>query len=98
MRCDIGAPTVDGKGWHHTDPLEIVLLKCDTILLLEVHETSHAPSYRGNETLFGSIWRTLCAPSIVAVVHYGDAQLAEGRDRRAWSEQLRHTVDRLRQS
>jgi len=31
------------------------------------------------------------------VVHYGDAQQAEGRDRRAWSEQLRSTVDGLRQ-
>ncbi|MDB5884454.1 MAG: lyso-ornithine lipid acyltransferase [Polaromonas sp.] len=61
-------------------------------------QTSHAPSYIGDETLLGSIWRTLCAPPIVAVVHYGDAQLAEGRDRRAWSEQLRGAVDVLRQS
>lgn len=61
-------------------------------------QTSYAPSYIGDETLLGSIWRTLCAPPMVAVVHYGDAQQAEGRDRRAWSEQLRRTVDGLRQS
>ena len=61
-------------------------------------QTSYAPSYIGDETLLGSIWRTLCAPPMVAVVHYGDAQQAEGRGRRAWSEQLRSTVDGLRQS
>jgi 1-acyl-sn-glycerol-3-phosphate acyltransferase len=61
-------------------------------------ETSHAPSYIGDETLLGSIWRTLCAPSIVAVVHYGEPEWAEGRDRRVWSQHLRNTVDDLRQS
>jgi 1-acyl-sn-glycerol-3-phosphate acyltransferase len=60
-------------------------------------QTSQGPSYRGDETLFGSIWRTLCAPPIVAVVRYGEPEWAEGRDRRAWSEDLRHTVDDLRQ-
>ncbi len=61
-------------------------------------ETSHAPSYIDDETLLGSIWRTLCAPPIVAVVHYGEPEWAEGRDRRAWSHHLRNTVDGLRQS
>ena len=61
-------------------------------------QTSHAPSYVGDETLVGSIWRTLCAPSIVAVVHYGEAEKAGGRDRRAWNQHLRQTVDALRQS
>jgi len=61
-------------------------------------ETSHAPSYTGDETLVSSIWRTLCAPPIVAVVHYGEPQWAEGRDRRVWSEHLRNTVDGLRQA
>ncbi len=60
-------------------------------------QTSHAPSYIGDETLLGSIWRTLCAPPIVAVVHYGEPEGAEGRDRRAWSQHLRSTVDGLRQ-
>lgn len=60
--------------------------------------TSHAPSYVGDETLLGSIWRTLCAPPIVAVVHYGQPERADGRDRRAWNQQLRQTVDDLRQS
>lgn len=59
--------------------------------------TSHAPSYIGDETLIGSIWRTVCAPPIVAVVHFGQPELAQGRERRAWIAHLRQTVDGLRQ-
>lgn len=61
-------------------------------------QTSHAPSYIGDDSLVGSIWRTLCAPPLVAVVHYGEPEWAEGRDRRAWIQHLRRTVDGLRQS
>ena len=59
--------------------------------------TSHAPSYVGDETLVGSIWRTLAAPPITAVVNFGTPEHAQGRDRRAWSEHLYATVDALRQ-
>ena len=61
-------------------------------------QASHAPSYIGDETLLGSIWRTVCAPPLVAVVHYGQPERAQGRERRAWITQLRDTVDGLRQS
>lgn len=57
---------------------------------------SQAASYIGDESLVGSLWRTLCADGVVAVVHYGAPQHAAGRDRRAWSEALRSDVDRLR--
>ncbi|MEO5658349.1 MAG: lysophospholipid acyltransferase family protein [Polaromonas sp.] len=60
-------------------------------------QTSHAPSYTGDDSLLGSIWRTLCAPPLVAVVHYGQPEGSEGRDRRAWSQHLRSAVDGLRQ-
>lgn len=60
-------------------------------------QASHAPSYIGDETLIGSIWRTVCAPPLVAVVHYGQPERAQGRERRAWIAQLRETVDGLRQ-
>ncbi|MFT4241223.1 MAG: 1-acyl-sn-glycerol-3-phosphate acyltransferase [Acidovorax sp.] len=60
--------------------------------------TSFAPSYIGDETLVGSIWRTLSAPPIEAVVHYGTPETAQGRDRRAWAQHLQATVDGLRQS
>ena len=59
--------------------------------------TSFAPSYIGDETLVGSIWRTLCAPAIEAVVHYGVPEQAGGRDRRVWTQHLHDRVDRLRQ-
>ena len=59
---------------------------------------SYAPSYVGDETLLGSVWRTLSAPALLAVVHFGAPQAADGRDRRTWSEDLHREVDRLRQS
>lgn len=59
---------------------------------------SYAPSYIGDETLLGSIWRTLAAPPIVAVLHYGEPEKADGRDRRAWSQHLHARVDELRKS
>ena len=60
--------------------------------------TSFAPSYIGDETLVGSIWRTLCAPPIVAIVHFGMPEQAHGRDRRMWALHLHRTVDSLRRS
>lgn len=59
-------------------------------------QVSLAPSYAGEDTLVGSIWRTLTAPGITAVVCYGLPQHAQGRDRRTWASALRETVDLLR--
>lgn len=61
-------------------------------------QVSHAPSYIGDETLAGSIWRTLAAPGLTVVLSWGTPEKAEGRDRRAWSEHLHATVDTLRNS
>jgi 1-acyl-sn-glycerol-3-phosphate acyltransferase len=58
--------------------------------------TSFAPCYIGDDTLVGSIWRTLCAQDLVAVVHFGAAQTAQGRDRRTWATALRAAVIGLR--
>jgi 1-acyl-sn-glycerol-3-phosphate acyltransferase len=60
--------------------------------------TSLVPCYIGDDTLVGSIWRTLAARSITAVVHYGKPQTAQGRDRRTWARELRSVVDALRQT
>jgi len=57
---------------------------------------SLAPCYIGDDTLLGSIWRTLSAPSIEAVVVFGEPQHAQGRNRRTWAEALRDEVIRLR--
>jgi 1-acyl-sn-glycerol-3-phosphate acyltransferase len=59
-------------------------------------EISFAPCYIGDDTLIGSMWRTLKAPGITAVVHFGDLQNANGRDRRTWAHDLREEVIRLR--
>ena len=59
-------------------------------------QISLAPSYIGDESLVGSLWRTLRAPGITAVVNYGAPQRAEGRDRRAWARDLRESIDILR--
>ena len=61
-------------------------------------EPSYAPSYTGDETLFGSIWRTLSAPAITAVVHYGTPEKAQGRERREWSSHLHQVIDHLRRA
>ena len=58
--------------------------------------TSLAPSYVGDETLIGSIWRTLTAPGLRAVVTFGVAQGAEGQTRRLWAQALREDIERLR--
>lgn len=59
-------------------------------------ETSFAPCYIGDDTLIGSMWRTLKASRIEAVVHFGELQAANGRDRRAWAQGLRQDIIRLR--
>lgn len=59
-------------------------------------EPSFAPCYIGDDTLIGSMWRTLKARRIEAVVHFGEPQSAMGRDRRSWAQDLRQEVMRLR--
>ena len=59
---------------------------------------SYAPCYIGDDTLIGSMWRTLTASRITAVVHFGEPQTADGRDRRAWAHDLRQDIIRLRDS
>jgi 1-acyl-sn-glycerol-3-phosphate acyltransferase len=58
-------------------------------------EVSLAPCYRDDDTLISSLWRTLCAPPLLAQVRYGDKQYAEGRNRREWAQDLQATVINL---
>ena len=58
--------------------------------------TSQAMSYVGDESLAGSVWRTLCTSRIRAVVAYGTPQFSDGRDRRAWARDLHAAVGQLR--
>lgn len=57
---------------------------------------SFAPCFVGDDTLVGSVWRTLCAKDLVAVVQFGAAQHSGGRDRRSWATNLREMVVALR--
>jgi 1-acyl-sn-glycerol-3-phosphate acyltransferase len=57
---------------------------------------SFAPCYHDHDTLVSSLWRTLCAPPLLAQVRYGDTQLAKGRNRRVWAQDLQATVADLR--
>jgi 1-acyl-sn-glycerol-3-phosphate acyltransferase len=59
-------------------------------------QDSEGPLYLGDDTLVGSLWRALAGPAFVAHVHFGEPQFAQGRDRRAWAQELREQVDCLR--
>ena len=55
-------------------------------------QTSFAPSFVGDETLLGSVWRTLVAPPITAIVRFGEPQRSGGRERREWAGALQDEV------
>ncbi len=57
---------------------------------------SRAASYMGDESLAGSVWRTLRARELCAVVTFGAPQRAAGRDRRAWARDLQHEIAAMR--
>lgn len=57
---------------------------------------SRSVSYVGDESLVGSIWRTLSASGVHAIVRFGVAQQADGRDRRTWARDLQSDIHRLR--
>ena len=59
-------------------------------------QISFAPCYVGDDTLWQSLWRTLCADNVQAVVRFGTPQRSQGRDRRAWAADLRETIAGLR--
>ena len=58
---------------------------------------SQAMSYIGDESLLGSVWRTLSARHLRAEVAYGEPQLANGRDRRTWAQALHAEINAMRQ-
>ena len=59
-------------------------------------QISLAPCYIGDDTLVETLWRTLRTRSLRAVVRFGEAQQADGRDRRAWAADLQRAVVALR--
>ena len=59
-------------------------------------ERSFAPCYIGDDTLVQSLWRTLCADRVQAVLQFGEPEESNGRDRRQWALDLRETIAGLR--
>jgi 1-acyl-sn-glycerol-3-phosphate acyltransferase len=53
---------------------------------------SDAPLFIGDTTLLQSIWSTLRARGLRSVVTFGEAQVANERDRRTWAADLRESV------
>jgi 1-acyl-sn-glycerol-3-phosphate acyltransferase len=62
----------------------------------ETGEPSFSASYVGDETLVGSVWRTLSGRPMTVIVTFGEAQRNDGRDRRAWAADLKRAVETLR--
>lgn len=60
-------------------------------------QRSAAPCYVGDDTLVGSIWRTLRASNIAVVICFDEPQWANGRDRRAWALDAKAAIERLRE-
>lgn len=54
-----------------------------------------APLYTGDTSLVASLWRTACAQDVQATLQWGEAEQAQGRDRRTWADALRREVARL---
>ncbi len=54
------------------------------------------PCYVDEDTLVGSVWRTLSGPPLVAVVRFSTPERSNGRDRRAWAADLHDRVQALR--
>jgi 1-acyl-sn-glycerol-3-phosphate acyltransferase len=54
--------------------------------------TSLAARYIDDDNLVASLWRTLRAPPLVAIVRFGAPQPSSGRERRAWALALHAEV------
>jgi 1-acyl-sn-glycerol-3-phosphate acyltransferase len=61
-------------------------------------QRSDAPTYIGDTTLLASLWRTFSSPPLVARVQWAEPGSSEGRDRRAWAQDLRTTIGVLAQN
>lgn len=62
----------------------------------ESGQTSFAPRYIDDDSIFVSIWQTLCVKELRAEVVFGEAQHCNRRDRRVWAADLQKEVERLR--
>ena len=75
-------------------PVQAVALK---IVDRRSGSPNRAASYMGDESLLASLWRTLRARELRVVVAFGALQYSEGRDRRAWADDLHREIAALRE-
>ena len=62
----------------------------------KTNEISMAARYIDDDTLLDSVWSTLNARGLKAVVNFGELQQCQERDRRTWAHDLREEVMRLK--
>jgi 1-acyl-sn-glycerol-3-phosphate acyltransferase len=55
-------------------------------------QISMAARYIDDDTLLASVWSTLNAQGLKAIVNFGQMQTAQDRDRRAWAQDLHQEV------
>ncbi len=97
--------TSDGRGVlpFHANLLQAAVSAAapvQPLALSYVDAATGAPSmlaaYVGDDTLVSSIWRMLRGDGLLARVAFGEAQAADGRDRRGWAASLQQNVQDLR--
>ena len=93
--------TSDGQGLlpFHANLLQAAVVTQAPVQPLCLRYTEKATGQRaasvcyiGEQTLVGSIWRTLSAPQVQVTVRIGEPQQAHGRDRRQWAQDLRQAM------
>jgi 1-acyl-sn-glycerol-3-phosphate acyltransferase len=62
------------------------------------NEISMAARFVGDDTLVGSIWRTLNVSGLKTVVQFGEVQFPDSRNRRSWTQDLFKEVTNLKAS
>ena len=63
----------------------------------QTNEISMAARFVGDDTLVSSVWSTLNARRLKAVVNFGEIEMAQGQDRRVWAQTLRGKVMGLKE-
>lgn len=93
--------TSDGQGLlpFHANLLQAAVVTQAPVQPLYLRYTDKASGQRatsvcyiGEQTLVGSVWRTLTAPEVQVTIRGGGVQHADGRDRRQWAHDLRQAM------
>ena len=107
----LGKPVVSGPALlicNHISWLDILVIHatrhCRFVSKSELRDwpvlgtmaTGAGTLYIDDDSVLVSVWRTLNAKGLQAVVNFGDLQTAQGRGRREWAHDLRLKVMQLK--